>query len=593
MPQGAGERACEQRREWIASAKSVAALECNQRFECILCVSLKKKSSRMNRYRLSAIRPWRTWPLASQILLGVLSILILTVSVGGILYAQDSGQTLEEQYQLRALGIAQSVSSNQQIVGDLEAGDPTHAIRKLATAIKGATGAAYVVVADKFGIRYSHPNPKLIGKRLEEGVIALDGKTHIGIDVGSLGRSANGIAPIFSTRGDVIGEVSVGILETQLNSQLALDSWAIVGYSVLILALSAMGSLLLARRIKRVTFGLEPASIASLLREREALLHGIREGMVGFDVQGRVTVINEEAERLLGLSAVDVGRTLDEIMTPGRLRDLLTGAIGGVDEVTITDDFLLVINRMEVYLAGRDIGSVVTVRDRTEVEGLIREVHAINGLTEALRAQEHEYANQLYIIVGLIEMGEFDQVKSYLSQVASTPSSISNGLKTRIEPPELAALLLAKITVAGEQSISLTISDDSYVRQTDDGQRTLLTIVGNLVDNAIEALAEQRGRREISVHITDERGILLRVDDNGPGVPADKINDVLTDGYTTKLARPGSRRGLGLALVSRIVSRERGTITVSPGPGGHFEVYLPDPSNLRAGPSGISMGSAK
>jgi two-component system CitB family sensor kinase len=526
--------------------------------------------------RLGAFRPWSAWPLASQILLGVLSILVLTISVGGILYAKDSSQTLEQQYQLRALGIAQSVSSNQGITADLEAGDPTHAIRQLAESIRGTTGAAYIVVADRLGIRYSHPNPVLIGKRLEEGVIALDGKTHVGIDVGSLGRSANGIAPIFSAHGDVIGEVSVGILETKLNTQLALDSWAIVGYSILILALSAMGSLLLARRIKRVTFGLEPASIASLLREREALLHGIREGMVGFDVQGRITVINEEAERLLGLSGGDLGRTLDEVMPSGRLRDLLTGTIGGVDEVSITDEFLLVVNRMQVFLAGQDIGSVVTVRDRTEVEGLIREVHAINGLTEALRAQEHEYANQLYIIVGLIEMGEYEQVKSYLSQVSSTPSSLSNGLKSRIEPPELAALLLAKITIAGEQAISLVVSDDSHVQQTDGNQRTLLTIVGNLVDNAIEALAEQRGSREITVRITDEHGIRLTVDDNGPGVPGERITDVLSDGYTTKAARPGTRRGLGLALVSRLVHREGGTITVSPGPGGHFEVYLPD-----------------
>jgi two-component system CitB family sensor kinase len=530
----------------------------------------------MNMKRLGAFRPWSAWPLASQILLGVLSILVLTISVGGILYAKDSSQTLEEQYQLRALGIAQSVSSNQGITADLEAGDPTHVIRRLAESIRATTGAAYIVVADRLGIRYSHPNSALIGKRLEEGVIALDGKTHVGIDVGSLGRSANGIAPIFSAHGDVIGEVSVGILETKLNTQLALDSWAIVGYSILILALSAMGSLLLARRIKRVTFGLEPASIASLLREREALLHGIREGMVGFDVQGRMTVINEEAERLLGLSGGDLGRTLDEVMPPGRLRDLLTGTIGGVDEISITDEFLLVVNRMQVFLAGQDIGSVVTVRDRTEVEGLIREVHAINGLTEALRAQEHEYANQLYIIVGLIEMGEYEQVKSYLSQVSSTPSSLSNGLKSRIEPPELAALLLAKITIAGEQSISLVVSDDSHVQQTDGDQRTLLTIVGNLVDNAIEALAEQRGSREITVRITDEHGIRLTVDDNGPGVPGERITDVLSDGYTTKAARPGTRRGLGLALVSRLVHREGGTITVSPGPGGHFEVYLPD-----------------
>jgi two-component system, CitB family, sensor kinase len=531
--------------------------------------------------RLGIFRPWRSWPLASQILIGVLSILVLTISVGGLLYAKDSGQTLEQQYQLRALGIAQSVSQSPDIVEALVAGDPDHVIRRLATTIRSTTGAAYVVVADRDGIRYSHPNPALIGKPLEEGVIALDGKTHVGIDVGSLGRSANGIAPIYSEKGDVIGEVSVGILETQLNTQLALDTWAIVGYSILILALSALGSLLLARRIKRVTFGLEPSSIASLLREREALLHGIREGMVGFDVHGQITVINKEAERLLGLHGENLGKTLEEILPEGRLRDLLGGAIGGVDETAVTDEFLLVVNRMQVFLAGQDIGSVVTVRDRTEVEGLIRELHAISGLTEALRAQEHEYANQLYIIGGLIEMGEYDQVKGFLTQVTQAPESVARGLKSRIEQPELAALLLAKVTIASEQAISLVVTDDSHVGQSERGSRTLLTIVGNLVDNAIEALADQRGTREIAVRIVDDEGISITVTDNGPGVPVERIGEVLTDGYTTKASRPGTRRGLGLAIVSRLVHRENGTITVTPGPGGRFEVRLPTAPQIR------------
>jgi two-component system CitB family sensor kinase len=336
----------------------------------------------------------------------------------------------------------------------------------------------------------SHPNPALIGKRLEEGLLAIDGKTHVGINVGSLGRAASGIAPIFSPTGDVIGEVSVGILETYVTSQFAVDSRLIILYSLAVLLLSGIGSYLLARRIKRVTFGLEPASIASRLSEREALLHGIREGMVGFDTRGRVTVINHEAERLLGISGDVVGRTAQEFVGEGRLLDILTGKTSGNDEITLTDDFLLVVNRMEVSLSGRSIGSVVTVRDRTEVEGLIREVHAINGLTEALRAQEHEYANHLYVIVGLIEMGDYEQVSTYLSQISKTALSATGTLGSRIEPPELAALLLAKIAIAAEQGVTLTLTDDSYLVQPAVDTEVLLTVLGNLVDNAIEALAD-------------------------------------------------------------------------------------------------------
>ncbi len=528
--------------------------------------------------KFPAFRRWKTWPLATQILLVMITILVLTVSIGGVLYSNDNSQTLQQQYELRALSIASSVAKTPSIITALQTGDPNGEVATMAEQFMQATGAAYVVIANRDGIRFSHPNPALIGKRLEEGVIALDGKTHVRVNEGSLGTSANGIAPVFSDRGVVVGEVSVGIMETKLDSQLALDLRTIVAYSILILLFSVLGSILLARRIKRVTFGLEPASIASLLREREALLHGIKEGMLALDTDDRVTVVNEEATRLLGLGPDVVGRRLSDIVPDGRLLDVLSGEIRGTDEVIVTDEYLLAVNHMRVELGGRNIGSVVTVRDRTEVEGLVRELHAINGLTDALRAQEHEYANQLYVITGLIEMGEYDEVSAYLAQASNTPSSIARGLKTRIEAPRLAALLLAKITVAAEQQISLIVTEDSHLSASPAHEQILLTIVGNLIDNAIDAVSPQDGIREIVIALHDDQGVRLVVRDNGPGIPANRLDDVLLDGYSTKPSRPGTRRGLGLAIVSRLVFRAGGTIAITSNGGATFEVLLPDRS---------------
>lgn len=525
--------------------------------------------------RNSAVLHWKAWPLAWQILATVLTILILTIAAGGYLFSQISGQNLEQQYQQRVLGIAVSFSKSPSIISALEAGDPQGIIPKLAESTREATGVTYIVVADRDGIRYSHPNRSLIGKRLQEGVIALDGKTHVGIDAGDLGNSANGIAPIFSVTGRVIGEVSVGILEAQVNSQVAGNTELIITYSIAVLLLSAIGSIVLARRIKRVTFGLEPGSIASLLREREALLHGIREGMIGMDTKGQITVINVEARRLLGLNDDDVGRRLDTVLPAGRLRDVLTGRTAGIDEIVVTDDYLLVINRMPVELSGQSIGSVVTVRDRTEVEGLVRELHAITGLSEALRAQEHDYANRLFVLTGLIEMGDYDQALAYLTQISNMQSRTAAALKARIEPPELAALLLAKISIATEQGATLTVSEESHLVQPDLDAHLLVTIVGNLIDNAIEALALQSGPREIMVSLSDEDYISILVTDNGPGVSPQDAEKVFEDGYSTKETVQGARRGIGLAIVKRLVHRAGGVIDVEPGAGGHFEVRLP------------------
>lgn len=521
---------------------------------------------------------WRRRPLASQILVWMLCILLLVVALGGFVTSQITRQNLDDQYRLRALGIATTVAQIPEIASDLEAKDPNHRIEALAQKVRLSAHPDYVVVADRNGIRYSHPNPELIGKKLEEPVAVLDGQTHVGTDPGSLGSSANAKAPIFDSQGNVIGEVSVGILETAVDTAIGREAGLIVGYSALVLLIGAVSSALLARAIKRATFGLEPAEIGSLLQDREALLHGIREAMIGFDDDHRVTVVNSEARRLLGLEGVALGQRIEELLPEGRLRDILTGNADGADQAVLTDEALLVANRMPVSVGGRSIGAVVTLRDRSEVEALVRDLRSTEGLMQALRAQEHEYANRLHVVSGLLELGDVDQARNFISGVADTSRSLGEGLRGRLEPPELAALILAKITVAGEQDVKLTVTDDSQLRQPFLSTPDLVTIVGNLLDNAVDAVVSQPAPREVTLQLDDSSGIFISVTDNGPGVPPEAIDAVVRDGYTTKVPRPGMRRGIGLALVARIVHRAGGTMDVFAGPGGHFEVWVPAPA---------------
>jgi two-component system CitB family sensor kinase len=516
-------------------------------------------------------------PLASQILVWVLCILLLTVAGGAFLYDRISNQTLESQYRLRALGIATTVAQMPEVAAALQHGDPQQSIQALATAVQSTAHPDYVIVTDRNGVRFSHPNPELVGAVLHEPMDALDGQNHVGTEPGRRGPSANAMAPVRASDGAVIGQVSVGILETTEDKDRGQQIWLIAGYSAVVLLIGALGSLLLARRIKRVTFDLEPAEIAALLQDREALLHGIREAMIGVDDDGRVTVINSEACRLLHLDGSVVGQRLKDLLPAGRLLSVLTGELGGTDEAVITDGALLVANRMAVSLGGRSIGAVVTLRDRTEVEGLVRDLRSVQGLMEALRAQEHEYANRLHVVGGLLEMGDVDQARRFVAGISDTSRSFGEGLRSRVEPPELAALLLAKITVAAEQDVQITVTDDSELRQPFLDTQSLLTIVGNLLDNAIDAVAEQATPRLVTLQLDDSSGTFISVTDNGPGVPTEVLNEVAMDGFTTKNQRPGTRRGIGLALVARIVRRAGGTLDVFPGPGGRFEIWLPEP----------------
>ena len=194
-------------------------------------------------------------------------------------------------------------------------------------------------------------------------------------------------------------------------------------YGAIAVALGSTAAFLLARRLKRSTFGLELEEIAGLLQDREAMLHGIREGVVAFDPDGRITVVNDEARTLLGLGTA-LGRTLEEVLLDGRLRRALDGTLTGSDISVLTDDHCLVVNRMPVALHGRELGAVVTVRDRTELIGLLRELDSVRGLTDALRAQQHEFTNRMHTVAGLLDIGDHDAAYEYAVETAGAEQAL-------------------------------------------------------------------------------------------------------------------------------------------------------------------------
>ena len=515
--------------------------------------------------------------LSSQIFVAQLAILIATVATGFALFVRVEHQQLDREYEQRSAAIAQTVAGAPDVGACLEhiAALCTQPIQTVATRIQRETGASYVVVIDMNRVRHSHPDPALVGQKVEEPIVTVDGRTHVGIDNGSTGRSANGKAPLYGPDGRMIGEVSVGIRESSVSSAFWRELPTYAGWFAIALGVGAVASWLLARRLKRKTFGLELDEIAQLLQEREATLHGIREGVVAFDQAGRVTMVNDEARRLLGLGTAPCGG-LDELLPPGRLRDVLSGLVGGQDEVVLTDEFALTVNRMPVVLAGRPHGAVVTVRDRTEMSGLLRELDGVRSLSDSLRAQQHEFSNRMHTVAGLLELGNAAEALGYVTDLRADAAGLAAHLQSRIASPLIVGLLLGKAAEASERGLTLEVSEESWLGEAPERVQAITTILGNLIDNAFDALSEGDYPGHVLVTVIEEsEAIDIRVADNGPGVPSDRRETIFLDGYSTKPDRDHLRRGLGLALVHRLVQRLHGTITVSEGPGAVFSVHLP------------------
>jgi sensor histidine kinase regulating citrate/malate metabolism len=338
--------------------------------------------------------------------------------------------------------------------------------------------------------------------------------------------------------------------------------------------LGVAGSWLLARRVKRQTLGLEPREIAGLAEHREAMLYGIAEGVVALDPQHRLTLVNEMGRRLLDLPADCVGQSLDGLGIDGRLRDVLAGATDAAeprDEVVVRHGRVLVMNRMTVTKDGRPLGSVTTLRDRTELARLEREIGAFRSTSELLRAQAHEFANQLHTISGLIQIGEQDEVVRYIRALNQRRQSLDVTLSRRVRDTAVAALLTAKSSLAAERRVALRVSDRTALdRLAPADAADVATVVGNLVDNAVDAAAAPGEGQEAWVEVElrqDATGVEIVVRDSGPGVAPELAREVFSHGFTTKAARQGER-GIGLALTRLVCERHGGEISVTNTPEG-------------------------
>lgn len=533
--------------------------------------------------------------LASRILALQIGIVLAVVAAGAVASVFVARQQLDRSYEQRSLAVADSVAVLPEVRAAVAADDPDRILQGLAEEIRAATGATFIVITDDQGVRFSHPNPGRIGEVVStDPEPALSGQRWSGIQEGTLGVSVRGKVPIRDHDGTIIGMVSVGFLQERVGADLIAELPTLGLYLAGALLLGAVASLLLSRHLKQQTFGLEPAEIASLLEQREAVLHGVREAIVAVDTESRLTLVNDEARRLLALEPGAVGRPVEDVIGRGRVRDVLIGRLDRPDLLVVTQGRVLVANRMPVFVRGEVTGAVVSFRDRTELAEISRELEGVRTVTDALRAQAHEFSNRLHTIVGLVELGRSSEAISLSTEEAVVHQELVEALLGRIGDPTLSALLLAKAVVAAERGIALRISDDTLVMNEIEDVRDLVTIVGNLVDNALDAVAAgpaTSGRWvAISVRIEDW-AVVVRVEDSGPGVDPALVDRIFEEGYTTKESGAHPMRGLGLALVQQVVRRHGGEIRVDNEGGAVFTIRLPGVVTPMADTSGLAAGA--
>ncbi|MFD1815587.1 ATP-binding protein [Rhodococcus gannanensis] len=511
----------------------------------------------------------RRGSLARQVLALQLLVLAVVVLVGSALTVLDERRDADDAARREVVAVAETLADADGTVQALRSPDPTSVLQPQADRISAATGTDFIVVMAPDRTRYTHPDRSLIGGRFT-GTIdrALAGETFTETYAGSLGPSIRAVAPVVDD-GQVVGLVSVGVTRERISDQFLRGLPLILTLAAGAMTLAAVGSILLARRVRRQTLGLAPEELRTLYEHHDAVLHSIREGLLVFDADsGTADVVNDEARRLLSLPAGPVAR---EDLPPS-LRGLGSGRVQ--DEVHVTGDRVLVVNQAPVLFEGRRIGTVLTVRDQTELQSVTGELDSMRLFTDSLRAQAHEAANRLHTVVTMVELGRTDAAVAFATAELELSQHLIDRLTATVLEPALLALLLGKVNQAAERGVELTVTDDTAVPSADPlTARELVTVVGNLVDNAIDAAAEPDGDEpwvEVTVH-ADDAALDIRVADSGPGMSADEFAAASRRGHSTK----SDHHGLGLALVAQVTSRHGGRIESENTYGAVVSVHIP------------------
>jgi two-component system CitB family sensor kinase len=514
-----------------------------------------------------------TQTLALQ--LAVLAVVLVVIATA---FSRFARTTLERQYGERALAVAESVAAIPAVRELVSRPDSPAVLQPLAEEIRQSTGVSFVVIADERGIRRSHPNPDRIGQPVStDPGPALQGVSDVYHQTGTLGPSVRGKVPIWSDGGQIIGLVSVGVLTGAIDEAAGRQLPTLLTMAGGALALGALGSWVIARRVRRQTFGLEPGEIAALYENREAMLLGIREGVVGVDADGCVNLINREAVRLLDIDgdAVCLGEPLTAVVDSPRITQMVEARDPQQDVAVALGDRILLINAMPVQVRSEQAGTVITLRDRTELEDLVNELENAHSLVDALRAQAHEFSNTLHAVAGLIELGKGQDALAFITDQVAIHQGLTTAYRDRIGDPLLVALLLAKSAVASERGIAFRVDAESLDGVDITEPRRVLTVVGNLVDNAFDSVGGVRysgGRVDVALRASGA-DLDVRVADNGPGVAPEHLSTLFDAGFTTKDRRLHS--GVGLSLVRDVVGVGAGSISVSNDGGAVFTAVIP------------------
>ena len=520
--------------------------------------------------------------LQSKMIIFIVALVVFQIGTMGLVSTNLIDTILEDQLGKRVLAVSQTIATMPEVASLLEAKDPEGKLQVLAEEIREKTGAQFIVIGDRQEKRYSHPDPNKIGKTMVGGDndrALQQGLTYTSRAVGTLGLSLRGKVPIFDADKNVIGIVSVGYLDENINQMIAGRGAIIITSNIILVILGVLIAVLLARSFKHAIFGLEPHEIGRMFEERSAILGSIREGIVAINKDGDITMINQAAKKTLGLNSDQdyLHQPIEDVVPETGILDVLRTGESQLDWEHRVGDKEIIVNRVPIWHDGKVMGVVSSFREKDEIDTLAKELSQVQGYSQMLRHQTHEYSNKLHTISGLIQLEAYDKAIELIGSETSGYQDLLQFLVSAVPDPLVAGCILGKYSRAQELNIELNVDRHSNFSDVPEwiNREKIVTVLGNLLDNAYQAVTPlSEEKRVVNLSLTDlGNDLIFEVEDSGQGVEDEVAGHIFEKGVSTSDEKG---KGIGLYLVKDILSYINGHITVNKSDLGGvlFTVYI-------------------
>jgi CitB family two-component system sensor histidine kinase MalK len=522
----------------------------------------------------------RGMKLQTKIILLVFAVVVVALLVTNVLISKSTEVDIQNGIGRRAASVGHLVARSPIVINGLAERKNIDAMQHYANESAEAADVEFIVILNMQGVRESHPDPEKIGKRFVGGdeTEALVGREYVSTAQGTLGDSLRAFVPIVNSEGKQVGVVVVGVLMNDIHILENETRNAILLATIIGMLVGVVGAYLLSQNVKKILFGLEPEAIAKRLEERNIMLYSVYEGIIAVDSQGIITLANSEALRMLSLSGINdtpVGKSITNYVPNMKFQEVIHTGIAQVDQEQELYGLSILANCLPMVVNGKVVGAISTFRDKTEVKGLAEQLTGVRDYVDALRAQAHEFMNKLHVILGLVKLESYNQLAIYINRIASEHGDEVNFVTKRIREPVLAGFILSKLSLAREKNVIMHLSEESFVPipKNDDVVHELVTIIGNLVENAFDVIRNSF-HKEVELHMyCDEGTLCIHVSDTGDGILPKISNSIFEKGVSSK----EGNRGFGLHLVQCSLEKLQGDIEFEtrPGEGTIFMVKIP------------------